>query len=141
MKTSLLLAPMILAAGLAMPLAAQAAPVTLSATLDGPSETPPGDPNGTGAFSATVDADKGSFCYTISSEGIAAPTAAHVHTGAAGVAGGPVISIDPKGTNECVSVEPDVLKAIVDNPAGYYVNIHNADFPGGAVRGQLTAAK
>ena len=28
---------------------------------------------------------------------------------------------------------------ILANPAAYYVNVHNADYPGGAVRGQLGA--
>jgi hypothetical protein len=32
-----------------------------------------------------------------------------------------------------------VLQAIVDDPAGYYVNLHTAEFPGGAIRGQLAA--
>jgi hypothetical protein len=140
MKASLMLAPLLILGGLAMPLAAQAAPVKLTATLNGASETPPGDPKGTGSFSANVDPDKGDFCYTITSN-IAAPTMAHVHTGAAGTSGAPVITIDPKGSDECIAVEPDVLKAIVANPAGYYVNIHTADHPGGAIRGQLAAAK
>lgn len=141
MKASFMLAPMLIVAGLAVPFAAaQAATVKLTATLDGPSETPPGDPHGKGSFSADVDPDKGDFCYTITSN-IAAPTMAHVHTGAAGTSGAPVITIDPKGSDECIAVEPDVLKAIVANPAGYYVNIHTADHPGGAVRGQLAVAK
>jgi hypothetical protein len=137
MKHALLIAPLLLA-GATMPLtAAWADTVKLGATMNGASETPPGDADGAGAFAAEVDTEKGDFCYTITSTKIAAPTMAHVHTGAAGVAGPPVITIDPKGSDECVAVEPDVLKAIVANPAGYYVNVHNAEFPGGAIRGQL----
>jgi hypothetical protein len=139
MKASLLLAPVLIAAGMAVPLAAaEAATVKLGATMNGAGETPAADPDGNGSFSVEVDADKGDFCYTVKSAKIGAPTMAHVHTGAAGANGPPVITIDPKGDDECVAVEPDVLKLIVANPAGYYVNIHNAEFPGGAVRGQLT---
>ena len=32
-----------------------------------------------------------------------------------------------------------MLQEIVDNPAGYYVNLHTEDFPAGAIRGQLAA--
>jgi hypothetical protein len=35
-------------------------------------------------------------------------------------------------------VAADLLEAIAADPAGYYVNLHNPRFPGGAIRGQLT---
>jgi hypothetical protein len=140
---STLLAPMLIVAGsivagLAMPLAAaQAAPVKLGAVLNGANEPAGGDADGTGSFSVEIDADAGDFCYTVTSARIGAPTMAHVHTGAAGANGPPVITIDAKGNDECLAVEPDVLKPIVATPEAYYVNIHNAEFPGGAIRGQL----
>jgi len=31
-----------------------------------------------------------------------------------------------------------VLKEIMGNPSAYYVNVHTAEFPNGALRGQLT---
>ncbi len=131
---TLLAATLLIAAPLA---AAQAATVKLGATLNGASEPGGGDADGTGSFSAEVDADAGDFCYTVTSARIGAPTMAHVHTGAAGVNGGPVITIDPKGSDLCLAVEPDVLKPILAAPEAYYINIHNAEFPGGAIRGQL----
>ncbi|MCW1430026.1 CHRD domain-containing protein [Novosphingobium sp. JCM 18896] len=135
MKTRLLFAPLLIAAAAATPLAAaQAASVKLTSTLSGAGA----DTDGTGAFAAEVDADAGDFCYTLTVAKIAKPTMAHVHTGAAGTNGPPVVTVDVTGTtDECVAVEPDVLKAIVANPAGYYVNVHTADFPAGAIRGQL----
>jgi hypothetical protein len=38
----------------------------------------------------------------------------------------------------CASVAEELIKAIRQNPSAYYVNVHNADFPGGAVRAQLS---
>ena len=110
--------------------------MTLSATLIGANETAGGDADGTGSFSAMVDADDGDFCYTLKADKIAAATMAHVHSGAAGANGPPVVTIALTDDN-CMAVEPDVLKALIANPANYYVNIHNAEFPAGAVRGQL----
>lgn len=136
MRSTALFVPMLIAA--VLPLAgAEAATVKLGATLTGPNEPAGGDADGTGTFAVEVDADAGDFCYTITSAKIAAPTMAHVHAGAAGANGAPVITIDPKGNDECVAVEPDVLKPIVAAPENYYVNVHNAEFPGGAIRGQL----
>lgn len=140
MKTKLPFAPALaglLLAGMAQATPGQAAPVKLGATLTGAAEPGGGDADGSGTFVVEIDADAGDFCYTVTSAKIAAPTMAHVHTGAAGVNGAPVITIDPKGNDHCVAVEPDVLKPIVATPDAYYVNIHNAEFPGGAIRGQL----
>ncbi len=128
------------AAALALaPVAAAAETVVLTATLAGANETGGGAPEGNGAFRVEINTETGDFCYTLYGEKIAAPTMAHVHTGATGVNGGPVITLDVtgKGSDMCIAVEPEKLKPIVANPAGYYVNIHTADFPAGAVRGQL----
>ncbi len=128
------------AAALALaPVAAAAETVVLTANLSGANEVGGGAPNGNGAFRVEINTETGDFCYTLYGEKISAPTMAHVHTGAAGVNGGPVITMDVtgKGSDMCIAVEPEKLKPIVANPAGFYVNIHTADFPGGAVRGQL----
>ena len=129
-----------LAANLAVPLAAaSAASVTLISTLAGSNEPASGDPKGSGTFLARVDPDAGDFCYTLTAIGIAKATMAHVHSGAVGVNGPPVMSLDVTGASndECIAVDPDALKQIIATPANYYVNVHNATYPGGAIRGQL----
>jgi CHRD domain len=124
----------------AMPATALAAQVKLVAALTGANEPAGGDPKGSGAFKVSIDADAGDFCYSLSGTGIGKPTMAHVHSGAVGVDGPPVITIDV-ADDECRAVDPAVLKQIVAAPANYYVNIHTAAFPKGAVRGQLVVAK
>jgi hypothetical protein len=118
--------------------------VTLKADLTGgTTEVPaPGDADGKGAATVKIDAAKGEVCYTITVESIAAPVASHIHEGAAGGAGPIVITFDPqkigKGESCLTGQKTADLDRIVANPAGFYVNVHTADFPGGAVRGQLT---
>ena len=68
-------------------------------------------------------------------------TAAHIHESAAGKAGKVVVPLDaPKSGSSkgCVDVDQAVIKEIMQNPSNYYVNVHNAEFKGGAVRGQLS---
>ena len=126
-----------LAAGATSP--AVAKPVTLVATLGGAAETAGGDPDGVGGFKADADDETGDFCFTLWADKIAKPTMAHVHEGTAGNDGKPVATIDVTGkdSDDCIAMEPELLKRIVAAPGGYYVNVHTADFPKGAVRGQL----
>jgi hypothetical protein len=37
-----------------------------------------------------------------------------------------------------VSAPRELILEIIQNPEAFYVNVHNADFPAGAVRGQLS---
>jgi hypothetical protein len=51
----------------------------------------------------------------------------------------PLAAPDATGVSSgCVSADPELIKAIRQNPEAYYVNVHNADFPAGALRGQLS---
>ncbi len=127
------------ASWLAMP-AAHAAETTVKATMSGDEEVPSkGDPDGKGTASIVLDDAKNTACYELTFENIGEPTAAHIHTGAKGVAGPPVIDfkIKTNGNKGCVPADPTTLKAVRDNPAGHYFNVHTADYGSGAIRGQL----
>src|SRR5690606_2864307 len=116
--------------------------VALYTVLIGYSEVPgPGDGSGAGRVTVVVDPPKGQLCYVFYDVRTTdAPTAAHIHTGVAGATGGPVATLPAPvngGGSGCMPIAADVAQAIASNPAGYYVNIHTALFPQGAVRGQL----
>ena len=130
----------LMAAGLVVALAvpALAGGRPLTAALDGASEVPgPGDPDGSGMAYITLNQGQGEVCWHIETANIDNPVAAHIHFGAAGVAGGVAVPLSP--TNGCVDgIDKELIKDIRQNPGNYYVNVHNADFPPGAVRGQLS---
>ncbi len=115
------------------------------AVLSGAAEVPgPGDEDGYGVAFISIDANSGEVCYDVAVTGITLPAAAnHIHVNAAGVSGDVVVPFptapDADGmASGCTTVTAEGLaEAIVTTPAGYYYNVHNADFPGGALRGQL----
>ena len=113
----------------------------LLASLSGAAEVPnPGDPDGSGVAYLTLNQGQEIICFSISVSNIAPATAAHIHIGGAGVAGGVVVNFNVavNGLSGCVSADTELIKTIRQSPTDYYVNVHNTDFPGGAVRGQLS---
>ena len=129
-----------LVASLALAGVAMAAETTLTADLAGGAET---DEDGSGTATVVLDPDAGTACWTFSVENIDPVTVSHIHEGAEGTDGGVVVDLDVdgfEGTSEGCNdaADADTLQAIIDDPAGYYVNVHNEAFPGGAIRGQLT---
>lgn len=77
-------------------------------------------------------------------------TLGHIHTGAVGANGGFVVNLsvqpgDATFTNGSgtlvkngITITPvDVANQIINNPAGYYFNVHTGLNPGGVARGQL----
>jgi hypothetical protein len=114
----------------------------LTTTLTGAAEVPgPGDPDGSGVAKILLNQGQSEVCFELTVEGIAPATAAHIHVGGVGVAGPVVVALSPPtngSSSGCTNVDPVLIKDIRQNPASYYVNVHNTPFPAGAVRGQLS---
>ena len=117
----------------------------LETTLDGRAEVGPdnriaGDPNGTGeVYVFGVDGDPETLCYVLTVDKIEPATAAHIHEAGAGENGAVVFTLGaPADGNaaDCRSVGA-LAQEILANPEEYYVNVHNGEYPGGALRGQL----
>lgn len=114
----------------------------LSAYLLGVNEVPvPGDPDGEGWAELRLNQGQGTISYVLHVTGIANATAAHIHRGVAGVPGPVVVPLTAPagGVSSGVAIaDKDLIKDIRQNPGNYYVNVHNAVYPGGALRGQLS---
>lgn len=111
------------------------------AQMSGAMEVPPADPDGTGMARITVNDATNRVCTDLEVREIGMVTAAHIHRGAPGVNGPPVVTLDPPDNNDsddCDTVDDALVDEIRSNPAAFYVNVHTTDYPDGAVRGQVS---
>ncbi len=138
---------MALSAFIAVPGAAEhvaSGGTVLVATLTGAAERPgPGDPDGSGSIRMTVTPGQKRICYELVVADIATPTAAHIHI-APPTDPGPVVipfPAPPLGTSSgCIDTTSRNAAQLIAKPSDYYFNVHNAEFPAGAIRGQLSRA-
>jgi hypothetical protein len=116
---------------------------TYTTKLKGSNEVPgPGDPDGKGKATIRLSSKRDRVCFTIETKRIAPPDKGHIHVGDSKTAGPVFITLfttasKKKVRHGCVAATDAQIDAIRANPAGYYVNVHNAEFPNGALRGQL----
>jgi len=120
---------------------AAAKPQVLNATLSGEEEVPEGG-QGSGTARLTLDPATGRVCFNIRLRGVGPTAAGHIHKGAKGKAGDVVVPLYAKPTRAprgCIKApSTSIVKQILRRPGRYYVNVHTAEHPGGAARGQLT---
>ncbi len=112
---------------------------TYTVKLTGSAEVPKGAPAGGGMATISIRGAKQQVCWTFHLRGVSPPSVAHIHTGAAGVAGPVFIPLGaPYTAKGCMSAVPKPdLTLIEASPKKYYVNVHNAKYPNGVVRAQL----
>ena len=113
-----------------------------TANLTGAAEVPgPGDPDGWGSAKIQVNQSRNRVCWVLRVRDIGPATAAHIHVGGPDVAGPVVLGLTPPTdgrSSGCANdVDPMLVRNLLRSPGDYYVNVHNAEYPGGAVRGQL----
>jgi CHRD domain len=123
-------------AGLLFSVPAQAVIITLQAELNGANEVPgPGDPDGSGFATFTIDTIAQTISWAVTVENIDPVIAAHIHPGAAGEAGPPLI--DFLGSLNGGPLASADLAQVIANPSAFYYNVHTDPFQAGAIRGQL----
>ncbi len=110
-------------------------------TMDGMQEVPVTITNayGTGVFILSKDNSK--IKYLVVMQGLSgALTGAHLHLGQPGIAGPVIVDLTS-------SIAGNIIAGVISNPAAalldsmnagsIYLNVHNAMFPSGEIRGQL----
>lgn len=104
--------------------------------LDGNQEVPPSGSGESGCANIWVDGTTGFMEYSIH-HNVVNPTAAHIHLGAAGTNGAPVITL-PTATSP-ITGSATLSAAQMDQLADgdFYVNIHSTTFGPGSIRGQI----
>jgi len=131
------------------PLMAQEGRAALFAVLSGGNsvsndgDANSGDRHGHGSATVIV-LGTDSLCYAVLVNLIDPPAAMHIHEGFGGSNGPVVIPLTPPDSGNpgaisgCITdIDPALLRDLRARPARFYVNVHNATFPGGAMRGQL----
>lgn len=101
-----------------------------------------GDKDGHALALMRIQGDQVSYAFTFT--GIGTPTLGHLHKGVKGVNGDVKIPFFTKKLEDgkkfvygTVTVnDQDLLEGIKANAENWYFNVHTAEFPGGAVRGQ-----
>jgi CHRD domain-containing protein len=114
----------------------------VSSKLSGKNEAPTKGPAaGSGIVTLHLNAKKLTVCWDFKGvKGFARPNAAHIHKGPAGKAGPVVVAFGAAyKAKGCTKSSGKTIAAIEEHPNAYYVNVHSAKYPGGAIRGQLVA--
>jgi hypothetical protein len=111
---------------------------TFSLTLTGANEAPgPGDPDGSGTATVTVSVRNQEVCYSFEVSGVEPLTGAHIHEAPSGSPGPIVVPLDESAGSGCETVTARLAAQILARPREYYLNVHTAEFPAGALRDQL----
>ena len=127
------------AAALGAGAATTAGMTKLEAALRGANERPAAPVSNRGRVELRITPRTGRVCWEFRIGRIdGRALQAHIHKGRRGVSGNVVV---PLGGNykrqACTTAPRATLRAVLRRPGAYYVNVHNAKHPLGAMRGQL----
>ncbi len=114
---------------------------TYTAELSGAKQVGRGDPDGTGKADISFADELKRVCWDLSNlKNLGPVTGAHIHRGGPRVDGPIVLPLKQAtegGWRGCSNDTAWVQRAFDEGLSNYYVNVHTAEYPGGAIRGQL----
>ena len=118
--------------------------IELQATLSSEGLSGEGaDRDGSGVASVRVDVNNRELCFTLGTQSLEEPTAAHIHDGLEGEDGALVVALAPPqngSVDGCVrEIALDLATKLAGNPERYYVDVHAKNASAPALRGQLEA--
>ncbi len=112
---------------------------SLSLRLTGDTEVP--GPGSAGISTVELTYDGNAMCISGSTSNVGPLTAGHVHAAPAGESGDVVVDFELSTTGDGPFEACEVVGAeggvVMRDPKNYYVNLHTAEFPDGAVRAQV----
>jgi len=123
----------------AFSVAATAQAASFGVLMTGAQEAPgPGDSDGLGFADFVLTGT--TLEYSIAVFNIEPPSAMHIHVGERGTPGGVMVGF-PAFTGNLnvgsIEIPESLATALVDHPTAFYLNVHTASFPNGAIRGQV----
>lgn len=112
--------------------------VSFTANLNGAAEVPPNASANSGITKIKINPATGLLSWTTTSTiPVGSMTGHHIHQANAGANGSVVVGFASYSGTQTISTT--VAASIIANPANFYVNLHTTPFPGGEIRGQITA--
>lgn len=121
---------------------------TFSFGLSGAANLPnPGDPNGSGTGTVSVYPSQNTLCWSLSASGVGQGVELHLHRGTRTEQSFVVSTVSlmtdalrtPGNISGCLKItRRTLLNEIAARPYMFYMALHNLEFPGGALRGQLS---
>ncbi|WP_265528869.1 CHRD domain-containing protein [Sphingomicrobium marinum] len=112
---------------------------TYTAYLVGAEVPGGGDPDGYARAEVTISDNFDRICWEIDEVRGVVPTSAHIHMGARGTNGPVVMALEGEDGSWTACRDGGEWREnrIEGNPSMFYVQIHTAEYPNGAIRGQL----
>jgi len=98
---------------------------------------PSGDPNGSGEAHFTLSKARGRICANVEWKNIGTPDAAHIHRASDGRILVDLTGSVTGGSHCATGVSRTLIGKILAHPGRYYFNVHNMQFPAGAIQGKL----